>query len=282
MVTMQMIRIRLPGTTTEAVSMDEFILRALLAGLLVVLVSGPLGCVVIWRRMAYFGDALAHAALLGTAIALMLEVRPLFGVIGIGVVISYLLLRLQLNKDLSSDAILGILSHGALATGLVMMAMMQAQGQRIDLMAYLFGDILSVSWQYLAWLAAVCGLVLLLVYRMWESILSIAVDEELARSEGIAVDRVRLLFMLMMAVLVAVAMKIVGIILITALLIVPAASARRFARSPESMALLAVVFGLLSVTLGVLGSMQWDTPAGPSIVLAAVLLFFVSRLKRAV
>jgi len=266
----------------EAVTMDEFIIRALLAGLLVVLVSGPLGCVVIWRRMAYFGDALAHAALLGTAIALMLEVRPLFGVIGIGVVISYLLLRLQLNKDLSSDAILGILSHGALATGLVMMAMMQAQGQRIDVMAYLFGDILSVSWQYLAWLAAVCGLVLLLVYRLWESILAIAVDEELARSEGVAVDRVRLLFMLMMAVLVAVAMKIVGIILITALLIVPAASARRFARSPESMALLAVVFGLLSVSLGVLGSMQWDTPAGPSIVLAAVLLFFVSRLKRAV
>lgn len=279
---MQMIRIHLPGTTMAAVTMDEFIVRALLAGLLVVLVSGPLGCVVVWRRMAYFGDALAHAALLGTAIALMLEVKPLFGVIGIGVVISYLLLRLQLNKDLSSDAILGILSHGALATGLVMMAMMQAQGQRIDLMAYLFGDILSVSWQYLAWLAAVCGLVLLLVYRMWESILSIAVDEELARSEGIAVDRVRLLFMLMMAVLVAVAMKIVGIILITALLIVPAASARRFARSPESMALLAMVFGLLSVSLGVLGSMQWDTPAGPSIVLAAVLLFFVSRLKRAV
>lgn len=277
-----MVMSRQLNTSTETVTMDEFIVRALLAGLLVVLVSGPLGCVVIWRRMAYFGDALAHAALLGTAIALMLEIRPLFGVVGIGVVISYLLLRLQLNKDLSSDAILGILSHGALATGLVMMAMMQAQGQRIDLMAYLFGDILSVSWQYLAWLAAVCGLVLLLVYRLWESILAIAVDEELARSEGVAVDRVRLLFMLMMAVLVAVAMKIVGIILITALLIVPAASARRFARSPESMAQLAILFGLLSVSLGVLGSMQWDTPAGPSIVLAAVLLFFVSRLKRAV
>lgn len=262
--------------------MDEFIVRALLAGLLVVLVSGPLGCVVIWRRMAYFGDALAHAALLGTAIALMLELNPLVGVVAIGALISYLLMRLQSKQDLSSDAILGILSHGALATGLVMLALMQSQGQRVDLMAYLFGDILSVSWSYLAWLSVVCAVVLLLIYRLWESILSIAVHEELARSEGVAVDRVRLIFMLMMALLVAVAMKIVGIILITALLIVPAASARRFARSPEAMAILAIVFGLLSVLIGMFASMQWDTPAGPSIVLSSVLLFFVSRLRPAV
>ncbi len=262
--------------------MDEFIVRALLAGLLVVLVSGPLGCVVVWRRMAYFGDALAHSALLGTAITLMLDLNPLLGVVAIGGVMSYLLMRLQLNQDLSSDAILGILSHGALATGLVMLALMQSQGQRIDLMAYLFGDILSVSWSYLAWLSVVCVVVLLLIYRLWESILSIAVHEELARSEGVAVDRVRLVFMLMMALLVAVAMKIVGIILITALLIVPAASARRFARSPETMVMLAIVFGLLSVLSGMFASMQWDTPAGPSIVLASVLLFFVSRLRPAV
>ena len=258
--------------------MDDFIIRALLAGLLVVLVAGPLGCVVVWRRMAYFGDALAHSALLGTSLALMVDINPLFGVVLIGVVISYLLMRLQKNKDLSSDSILGILSHGALAAGLVMMASMQAQGQRIDLMAYLFGDILSVSWVYLGWLSLVCMLVLALTAWLWQSILAIAVHEELARSEGINVDRVRLIFMLLMAVVVAVAMKIVGIILITALLIVPAASARRFAGSPESMAMVAMVFGLMSVLGGVFASMQWDTPAGPSIVLASVLMFFASRL----
>jgi len=259
--------------------MDEFIWRALLAGMLVVLVSGPLGCVVVWRRMSYFGDALAHAALLGTAMALMFDMKPLIGVIIIGGLISYLLMSLQRKKDLSSDAILGILSHGALAGGLVMMAVMQSQGERIDLMAYLFGDILSVSWQYIIWLAIACVVVLAFIVRLWESILSIAVHEELARSEGVAVDRVRLIFMLLMAVLVAVAMKIVGIILITALLIIPAASARRFASSPERMAVLAVVFGLFSVVMGMFASMQWDTPAGPSIVLSAVLLFFASRLK---
>ena len=260
---------------------DEFIVRAIIAGLLVVLVSGPLGCVVVWRRMAYFGDALAHSALLGTALALMMNLNPLLGVMFIGIVISYLLMRLQAKKDLSSDAVLGILSHGALAAGLVLLALMQADGQRIDLMAYLFGDILSVSWEYLAWLSLICVLTLLLLGRLWQSLLAIAVHEELAHSEGIAVDRVRLIFMLLMALVIAVAMKIVGIILITALLIVPAASARRFASSPEIMAVVAVVFGLFSVAGGVLASMQWDTPAGPSIVLVSVLLFFVSRLKPA-
>lgn len=259
--------------------MDEFIVRALLAGLLVVLVSGPLGCVVVWRRMAYFGDALAHSALLGTALALMLDINPLLGVMLIGIVISYLLIRLQVKKDLSNDAVLGILSHGALAAGLIMMALMQSNGQRIDLMSYLFGDILSVSWQYLGWLSLACLLVLALMARLWESILAIAVHAELAHSEGVAVDRIRLVFMLLMAVVVAVAMKIVGIILITALLIVPAASARRFAKSPEIMVMVAIAIGMLSVAAGVFASMQLDTPAGPSIVLAAVLIFFVSRIR---
>lgn len=258
---------------------DDFIVRALLAGLLVVLVAGPLGCVVVWRRMAYFGDALAHSALLGTSLAIMFDINPFIGVMLIGVVLSVLLIRLQTSKELSSDAILGILSHGALAAGLVMLAVMQGNGQRIDLMAYLFGDILSVSWDYLIGLSIICALVLALMAKLWQSILAVAVHEELARSEGVAVDRVRLIFMLLMAVVVAVAMKIVGIILITALLIVPAASARRFANSPEAMAVGAMVFGLLSVLGGVFASMQWDTPAGPSIVLASVVLFFVSRVS---
>jgi len=272
----------LPASVKGAsTTMDDFILRALLAGLLVVMVSGPLGCVVVWRRMAYFGDALAHSALLGAAIALLIDINPLMGVLLVGSVLSYLLIRLQTKKDLSSDAILGILSHGALAAGLVVVAIMQANGQRIDLMAYLFGDILSVSWAYLGWLALVCAAVLLVFIIMWQSILALAVSEELARSEGVNVGRVRLVFMLLMAVVIAVAMKIVGIILITALLIIPAAGARRFAGSPETMAVFAIAFGVLSVIGGVLASMQWDTPAGPSIVLASVLLFFLSRVKSA-
>lgn len=259
--------------------MDEFIIRALLAGMLVVLVSGPLGCVVVWRRMAYFGDTLAHSALLGTSVSLIFHMQPLVGVLLIGVAVSVLLVLFQRRLDISSNTLLAILAHGALATGLVLFAMLQNQGMRVDLMAYLFGDILAVSWFDLAWMSVGSILVIIGLSALWSSLLSIAVHEELARSEGVKVDRVRLLFMLLMALVVAVAMKVVGILLITALLIIPAASARLFARSPEMMALVAIAFGVLAVLLGIGGSMQWDSPAGPSIVVAAVMLFFLSRLK---
>lgn len=261
--------------------MDDFILRALLAGVLVVLVSGPLGCIVVWRRMAYFGDTLAHAALLGAGVSLVLQISPVFGVLLLGLLISFLLILLQRKKDISADTLLGILAHGALAIGLVLLATLQNMGMRVDLMAYLFGDILAVSWSDLGWMLLAVVLVLAGLQRIWQALLSIAVHEELARSEGVNVDRVALLFMLLIALLVAVAMKLVGILLITALLIVPAATARRFAGSPESMAMIAVFAGVLSVLLGLLSSLQWDTPAGPSIVVAAVLLFFLSRLKKA-
>ena len=260
--------------------MDDFILRALIAGLLMVIISGPLGCVVVWRRMAYFGDTLAHSALLGTAMAIMVDINPLLGVFIIGLLISTLLVVFQRKPDISSDTLLGIMAHGALAVGLVLMALMQNQGMRIDLMAYLFGDILAVSWNDLIWMSAGVMLVLFALKVLWRSLLSIAVHEELARSEGVAVERVRLLFMLLVAVIVAVAMKVIGILLITALLIVPAATARRFSSSPESMAVISIFIGVIAVVFGLLASMQWDSPVGPSIVVVTVVSFFMSRLKR--
>jgi zinc transport system permease protein len=258
---------------------DDFIWRALLAGLLVVLISGPLGCVVVWRRMAYFGDTLAHAALLGAALALSFEFSTLYGVLLVGLLISFLMIGLQRKKDVSSDALLGIMAHGTLAIGLVLLALMQNRGMRVDLMAYLFGDILAVSWNDIAWMLAVVIVVAIGLWRLWRPLLSIAIHEELARSEGIRVDWVSLQFMLLIALLIAMAMKLVGILLITALLIIPAATARRFASSPESMALVAVALGVLSLLLGIGSSMTWDSPAGPSVVVAAILLFFLSRLK---
>lgn len=259
--------------------MDDFILRALLAGLLIVIVTGPLGCVVVWRRMAYFGDTLAHSALLGTALALMFDMSPVVGVVMLGLVLSVMLMVLQGNVKLSADTLLGILAHGSLATGLVVFAAMQNQGMRVDLMAYLFGDILAVSWTDLLWMLAGVVLVLISMGYMWRSLLALSVHEELAISEGVRVNAVRLSFMLLMALVVAVAMKLVGILLITALLIVPAATARLFARSPETMAVFAIVMGMLSVFLGLAMSMYWDTPAGPSVVVMSVVLFFVSRLR---
>jgi len=257
--------------------MDDFIIKALVAGLLVVLVSGPLGCVVVWRRMSYFGDTLAHAALLGAALGIMIDLHPVVSVIFTGTVFSLVLVLMQRNPQLTTDALLGIIAHGSLALGLVILAILQNRGLQVDLMSYLLGDILAVSDRELVWMAGLVVMVLVSLAYLWKSLLSIAVHEELARSEGIAVDRVRLLFMVLMTLVVATAMKVVGILLITALLIIPAASARRFSATPQAMALISVVFGVLAVISGMFASMQWDSPAGPSIVVAAVMLFFISR-----
>ncbi|TNF33134.1 MAG: hypothetical protein EP315_08760 [Gammaproteobacteria bacterium] len=259
--------------------MDDFIIRAVLVGILVVMMSGPMGCVVVWRRMAYFGDTLAHAALLGTALAIVFDLNPTLGVLLTGVLLSLLLVMLQRAADLSIDTLLGILAHGALAIGLVLLAILQHQGLRIDFMAYLFGDILAVSWNELGWMLPLVIIVIVVLTTLWRSLLAMAIHEELAQTEGVNVLRVRLLFMMLMALMIAVAMKLVGILLITALLIIPAASARRLAWSPESMALISVGFGVAAVLAGVTASLYWDSPTGPSIVVASLLLFFATRLK---
>lgn len=263
---------------------DDFLLRALFAGFGVVLLAGPLGCFVVWRRMAYFGDSLAHSALLGIALGFLLGLDPILGVAAAAALLALLLLLLQRQKQLASDTLLGLMAHSGLALGLVVLSFFE--GLRLDLLSYLFGDILAVTAGDLAWIygAALAGL--LVLAALWRPLLAVTVHEELARAEGVPAGPVQLVFTLLLALVVALAMQIVGILLITALLIVPAATARRFARSPEQMALLAVGFGLLAVAGGLAGSLAWDTPSGPSVVVAGLALFVVSlgasaRLHRA-
>ena len=256
--------------------MDDFVVRAFLAGAGVALIAGPLGCVMIWRRMAYFGATLAHSALLGVAFGLFLEINLNLGVIAVAVVVALLIAALQRQKGLSTDTLLGILAHTSLALGLVAVSFLETV--RIDLLAYLFGDILAVDLSGLAWVYAggVLGLGVLAV--IWRSLLTTIVHEDLAQVEGVRVAAVRLAFMILIALVVAVAMKIVGILLIISMLIIPAATARRFSATPEMMAGLAVLIGVGAVAGGLTSSLRWDTPAGPSIVAAASVLFFVSLL----
>jgi zinc transport system permease protein len=255
--------------------MDEFLLYALLAGTGTALVAGPLGSFIVWRRMAYFGDTMAHSALLGVALGLLLEIGVSLAVLLVVVAVALLLLWMQQHWRLGLDSLLGILAHGSLSLGLVAVAFMEHV--RLDLMGYLFGDILAVGPVDLLMIWGGGLLVLLVLWRIWHGLLAITVHEELARVEGVPVDRLRLVFMLLIALVIAVSMKIVGVLLITALMIIPAATARRFSRTPRQMAGLASVNALLSVMVGLAGSLQWDTPAGPSIVVAATLLFIVSR-----
>ncbi len=254
--------------------MDDFMLRALVAGLGVALVTGPLGAFVVWRRMAYFGDTLAHSALLGVALGFLLEVNINLAIILVCITLALVLVSLQNQRRLASDTLLGILSHSALSLGLIVLALLETV--RIDLMGYLFGDILAVTVMDIYWIYGGGVVALALLAWLWRPLLSMTVHEELAQVEGVPVIPVRLGFMLLIALVIAVAMKVVGILLITSLLIIPAATARRFAQTPEQMAVLAAVVGCLSVGGGLFGSLQWDLPAGPAVVVAAALLFFAA------
>jgi zinc transport system permease protein len=260
--------------------MDDFLVNALFAGLGLALVAGPLGCVVVWRRMAYFGDTLAHSALLGVALAVSAEIMPFIGVVVTGIGIAAVLYWLEKNREFSTDTLLGILSHSALALGLIVLSVAQASSPGIDLMAYLFGDILAVSRAELAWIYISAILILSLFAYLWRPLLSISVHEELARTDGISVSRTRFIFMLLLALTVAVAIKVVGILLITALLIIPAATARLFSTTPIQMVLLSVMFAASSVILGLVVSMYQDIPTGPAIVVTAAVVFFSSQLVR--
>lgn len=254
--------------------LDDFLVRAFLAGAGLALVAGPLGCFVVWRRMAYFGDSLAHSALLGITLGFLLEVDLQLGVAATCAAVALLVGLLQQQQRLPTDTLLGILAHSGLALGLV--ALSFAGSLRLDLMGYLFGDVLAVGKSDLLWIWIGGAAVLLVLTIYWRRLLLATVHEELASAEGIQVLQVRLVLMLTLAVTIAVAMKIVGILLITSMLILPAATARRFARSPEEMAVVAAVLGVLAVGLGLGGSLTYDTPSGPSIVVAALLLFVIS------
>ncbi|MGE0232940.1 MAG: zinc ABC transporter permease subunit ZnuB [Flavobacteriaceae bacterium] len=257
---------------------DAFLLRALAAGIGIALVAGPLGCFVVWRRMAYFGDTMAHAGLLGIALALLLEVNMTAAVFAVALAVAAALLGLERRAGLSADSLLGILAHSTLSIGLVLVALMP--WVRTDLMGYLFGDILSVTARDIAIIWIGGAAILIVLTFIWRPLLAGTVNRDLAFAEGLNPDRSRIIFMLLLALMIAIAMKIVGILLITALLIIPAAAARRFAASPEAMAGLAAVAGCLSVCGGLAASLQFDTPAGPSIVVAALVLFLAGFAAR--
>jgi zinc transport system permease protein len=265
--------------------LDDFFTRALVAGIGVALVAGPLGCFIVWRRMAYFGDTMAHSALLGVALALLLNINLTAGVFVVATLVSVALVLLQRRNTLSTDALLGILSHSTLAIGLVLVAFMT--WVRIDLMGFLFGDILAVSVPDIILVYGGGTVVIATLAVIWRPLLAGTVNAELAEAEGMRPEVTRLVFMLLLAVVIAIAMKLVGVLLITSLLIIPAATARRISATPEQMAVIAAFLGALAVTGGLFGSLTYDTPSGPSIVVAALVLFVVSivvpleRLRRA-
>jgi zinc transport system permease protein len=255
--------------------LDSFLVRATLAGLGVALAAAPLGCFVVWRRMAYFGDATAHASILGVALALSFQVNVFAGVLLVALLMAGAVTLLS-GRGHAVDTLLGVMAHSALAFGLVAVSFLE--GVRIDLMAYLFGEILAVGHTDLAVIWGGALLVLALLGWRWSALLTATLNPDLARAAGIDPRREQLVLTVALALVVAVAIKVVGVLLIAALLLIPAAAARPFAATPERMALLAAGIGAVAAVGGMQAAYSFDTPSGPTIVCGAAILFAASAL----
>lgn len=257
--------------------LDDFLVRALLAGIGLAAVTGPAGCFIVWRRLAYFGETIAHSALLGVALAILIDFDLTIGIFATACVIVLAMSWLERQDTLPTDTLLGLLAHGGLAVGLVILSFFP--NMRVDLQALLFGDILAVSRVDLAviWIGGALALGVLCL--IWRPLLAATVSPDLAKVAGMKPERERLIFGIFLAGVIAAAIKVVGVLLIVALLVIPAAAARRFASSPERMAVGAAATGMVAVAGGLLASANFDTPSGPSIVVVALALFVLTRVR---
>ena len=256
---------------------DDFFIRALIAGLGVALVTGPLGCFVIWRRLSFFGDTLSHSALLGVTLAVSFDINIAFSVFIISSAVALILLKLQKTTNLPGDALLGLLAHSSLAVGLVVIGFLSFI--RFDIMGLLFGDILSVTKNDLIIIWVGGAIILFVLKLIWKPLFASTVNYELADAEGMKPERVNAIFTILMAAIIAISIKMIGLLLITGMLIIPAAMARNISNNPKQMVLFSIIGGLLSVIIGLFGSLEINTPSGPSIITAGLILFILSLIK---
>jgi zinc transport system permease protein len=250
--------------------MEPFLIRALAAGVGLAIIAAPLGCFIVWQRMAYFGETIAQASLIGIALGLLLQLNVTASALAVALAVALLLIVLARQKLVPLDSILGLLAHAALAVGVIATSLVR--GPPVDLMGYLFGDIFAVTTGDLWWVYLGGAVVLATLGWLWQSLLAIAVHEELALAEGVKCDFVKGVFVVLLTLVIAVAMKIVGILLAIAFLIMPAAAARAFATTPEGMAAVATFVAVAGVLAGLALSFTYDVPGGPAIVVVLALL----------
>ncbi len=253
---------------------EPFFVRALIAAAALAVIAAPLGCVVVWRRMAYVGETLAQASLLGVALGLALQINLTLAVVLAAIVAAMVLIAFGQQRLLALDSVLGLMHHATLALGVIAVSLLK--GPSIDLMSFLFGDVFAVTHGDLVWIALGGGLVLAVMARLWKPLLRLSIDPDLATAEGVDPVLPKAAFDILLAVTIAVAMKIVGVLLVMAFLIVPAVAARPVARTPEAMVGVAALIGMLGVVAGLTLSLVHDTPGGPSIVLAMTVLAAIS------
>ncbi|UJF25261.1 metal ABC transporter permease [Suttonella sp. R2A3] len=231
-----------------------------------------------WRRLIYFGEALAHSSLLGIALALYFDLPLSLGIWSITLVLVLLLFILKRRGREDGNNILGVLSHFALALGLVLIAAME--NIRTDLMGYLFGDILATTSSDL-WLILLSGAITIIVLRLlWQSLLLLTLNPDLGACELPRSDWIELVFLLILGGFVGVMVQYFGLLLVIAMLIIPANTANRFARTPEQSALFATLIAGAATTFGIAAAWQFDLPVAPAIVVSAGCLYFLARLMK--
>ncbi len=256
--------------------MEDFFLRAIVGGVGFAFAAGPVGCFVVWRSMAYLGETIAHATLLGIALGLLFAIQPIITVLAICLLFAFVLMRFEHDKTISTDAILASISHFSLSLGLVALAFMEHI--RVDLISFLFGDILAIDSFELVMVYTISIVACSLIKWQWRNLLSITVNQDLAAVEGVPVNRTRLLLIITLSMVIAIGMTIVGILLVVSMVVIPATAARRLARTPGQMIIIAIVIGCFAVISGLYSSLTLDIPAGPAIVVGAGLIFFLVHL----
>jgi zinc transport system permease protein len=254
--------------------LDDFLVRSVIAGLIMVTIAAPMGCLMVWQRLAFLSDTLGHAAVMGVGLGLLLEVNPLFGVLAVALLIVFSLNRVNSFDTALSETTLAIISHTGLAAGIILVGLLPAQS--VNLEAILFGDLLATTTGDLTRLLVTTVLLLLVLRHYWRSFVAVSVSREIAQAEGIEVRKIQLLMYIMIALLVAVMMKVMGVLLIAAMLVIPTTSARLFSRSPEQMVLISGLFGLGALAGGITTSFHFDWQTGPAIVVSATILLLIT------
>jgi zinc transport system permease protein len=255
--------------------MPDFIWLALAGALLITLMSAPVGAFMLWRRMAFVGDALAHTTLLGLGIGLWLQIPIQLSLLLVSVIVAVSITRIHQRNNLSTDTFIAIAAHSSLALGMLVVTLLPEA--RIDLMGYLFGDLLNLTMQDIWGLLIASLLTLSILYRYWQGLILTCLNAELARLAGHDTQKLNLILALLIALIIALSTKLVGALLITALLITPAAIARRWSQTPIGMIQGAIVISWLAIAIGISLSWHFDLPVSPAIVAVLFAGFIASR-----
>ncbi|HMI76980.1 MAG TPA: zinc ABC transporter permease subunit ZnuB [Buchnera sp. (in: enterobacteria)] len=259
--------------------MIELFFLGWLAGILLTLVTGPLGSFIVWRRMSAFGDTLSHSSLLGLSVGVVLNINPFYTVLFLLLFISSIIIFLEYISCLALDTILGIITYSTLSLGMITVSFM-SEIKKMSITNYFFGDLLTITFSDLIIIILLIIVVLFILIWYWKKMLLLTINAELAKVDGVNITKIRLIFILITAVTISVSIKFIGSLVIAALLVIPAATSQRFASSPENMACISILIGILGVTSGMLVSYFFHTPSSPSIVLFLSCFFLLSYFKK--